>query len=46
MEKILKAMKEAIIDGDADEAADLAKKAIEEGINPLDALENGYGKGM
>lgn len=46
MEEILNAMKEAIIDGDADEAADLAKKAIEEGINPLDALENGYGKGM
>ena len=45
MEDLLKAMKEAIIDGEADEAADLDQKAIDEKISPLDALANGQGQG-
>ena len=46
MAEILQQMQKAIIDGDADEAAQLARKALEQDINPLTALEEGYGKGM
>jgi len=45
-EELLKAMAQSIIDGEADVAADLAKQAIDAGMNPLDAITNGYMLGV
>ena len=41
-EELLKAMAQSIIDGEEDVAADLAKQALDAGMNPLDAITNGY----
>ncbi len=43
---LLKALQQAVIDGDTQETETLAKKAVKEGINPLLALEEGLGKGI
>jgi len=45
-EELLKAMAQSIIDGEAEVAADLAKQALEAGMNPLDAITNGYMLGV
>jgi len=39
-------MKEAIIERDVDKAVELAKLSLEKGVNPIDAIEKGYGAGM
>lgn len=39
-------MKQSIIDGDPDLAADLACKAVAQGINPLEALNQGFVPGV
>lgn len=41
-EKLFAAMVESIIDGEDDAAVELAKQAIAEGINPLDAINKGF----
>ncbi|HSO11635.1 MAG TPA: B12-binding domain-containing protein [Anaerolineales bacterium] len=41
-EELLKAMAQSIIDGEADVAADLAKQAVDAGMDPLDAITKGY----
>lgn len=46
MSELYNQMKEAIINLDTDEAVKLANKAVAEGIEPLDAIENGFAKGM
>ena len=45
-EELYKAMAQCIIDGDAEEAERLARKAIEQGIDPLDAINKGYVLGV
>jgi len=45
-EELLKAMAQSIIDGEAEVAADLAKQAIDAGMNPLDAITKGYMLGV
>ena len=45
-EELLKAMAQSIIDGEAEIAADLAKQALEAGMNPLDAITKGYMPGV
>lgn len=41
-ENIFELMAQSIIDGEADEAESLAKQSIELGIDPLDAINNGF----
>ena len=41
-EELFKAMAQSIIDGDTDEAEKLAKKSIELGLDPLDAINKGF----
>ena len=45
-EELLKAMAQSIIDGESEVAADLAKQAVEAGMNPLDAITKGYMPGV
>jgi trimethylamine corrinoid protein len=40
------AMRRSILDGSADQAGDLAKKALEQGIGPLEAIDQGFVPGM
>jgi corrinoid protein of di/trimethylamine methyltransferase len=41
-EELFQAMAQSIIDGDADEAENLARQSIEQGIDPLDAINKGF----
>jgi len=41
-EEFFKAMAQSIIDGDADEAERLAQKAIDQGMDPLEAINKGF----
>lgn len=43
---LLKALQQAVVDGDIQETEALANKAVQEGIDPLLALEEGLGKGI
>lgn len=45
-EELLKAMAQSIIDGEAEVAADLAKQAVEAGVDPLEAITKGYVAGV
>lgn len=45
-EELLKAMAQSIIDGEAEVAADLAKQAVEAGMDPLEAITKGYVSGV
>ncbi|NTU56632.1 MAG: hypothetical protein HGA79_10325, partial [Anaerolineales bacterium] len=45
-EELLKAMAQSIIDGEAEVAADLAKQAVEAGVEPLEAITKGYMPGV
>jgi len=42
----LSAMRQSIIDGSPDVAAELAQQALTQGVAPLDAINNGYVPGM
>ena len=46
MGDIFKEMEQAIIDGDEELCASLAQKAIDENVDPAEAIEKGYAKGM
>ena len=46
MESIFEEMEQAIIEGDEELSASLAQKAIDERIDPAEAIEKGYAKGM
>ncbi len=46
MELLLKAMADSVIAGEADDAARLAQQAINQGIDPLDAINKGFVPGM
>ncbi|MCS7283645.1 MAG: corrinoid protein [Anaerolineae bacterium] len=43
---LFQAMAQSIIDGDPDLAAELARKAIEQGIDPLEAINKGFVPGV
>lgn len=45
-EEILKKAAQAVIDGDEDAAEEIARKAIAEGINPVDVISDGLSAGM
>jgi corrinoid protein of di/trimethylamine methyltransferase len=45
-EGLFKVMAQAVIDGDDEEATALAKSALEQGIDPLEAINKGYTAGM
>jgi len=45
-EELFKKMAQAVIDGDDDEAAALAQQALDEGISPLEAINQGFTPGM
>ncbi len=45
-EAMFQAMAQSIIDGDPEEAERLAKQALQEGINPLEAINKGYVLGV
>jgi len=44
--ELLQLMKQAIIDGDPDKARELSQRAITEGINPVEAINNGFVPGL
>lgn len=43
---LFEAMAQSIIDGEADEAAQLARQSIEQGIEPVEAINQGYVVGL
>jgi corrinoid protein of di/trimethylamine methyltransferase len=45
-EELFKAMAQSVIDGDADQSAELARKALAQGIAPLDAINEGFVAGV
>ena len=45
-EELYKEMAKSVIDGDDEEADVLARKALEQGIEPLEAINKGYTAGM
>jgi len=45
-EELFKQMAQAVIDGDPDQAQVLARKALDTGIDPLEAINKGYTGGM
>ena len=45
-EELYQAMAQSIIDGDADVSVELAQKALQAGINPLDAITKGFVVGV
>jgi len=45
-EVLFKQMAQAVIDGDDDEATALAQQALEQGVDPLAAINKGYTAGM
>jgi corrinoid protein of di/trimethylamine methyltransferase len=45
-QELFQAMAQSIIDGDTDVAAELAKQAIETGVAPLDAINEGFVRGI
>jgi corrinoid protein of di/trimethylamine methyltransferase len=45
-EELFQAMSQSIIDGEADVAAELARQSIDMGIDPLEAINQGFVKGV
>jgi corrinoid protein of di/trimethylamine methyltransferase len=45
-EDLFAAMRQSIIDGDPDEAAELAREALDEGVDPLEAIDLGFVPGI
>ncbi len=45
-EELFKQMAQAVIDGDPDQAQALAQKALDSGVDPLEAINRGYTPGM
>ena len=45
-EDLFKLMAQAVIDGDDDEATALAQQGLEQGVDPLEAINKGYTAGM
>lgn len=45
-EEIFKKLEKAVVDGDDEKARELAKEALQVGVDPLDAIEKGLAKGV
>lgn len=45
-DELFQAMAQSVIDGDPDAAADLARRAVEQGIDPLEAINRGFVPGV
>ncbi len=45
-DELFRAMAQSIIDGDPDAAADLARRALEAGVDPLEAINKGFVPGV
>jgi corrinoid protein of di/trimethylamine methyltransferase len=45
-EELFKLMAQAVIDGDDDEAGDLARQALAQNVDPLEAINKGFTAGM
>jgi len=45
-EELFNAMRQSVIDGDTDQAAALARQALDQGIDPLEAINKGYVLGV
>ena len=45
-QELYSAMAQSIIDGEVDDAARLAQQAVDDGVNPLDAINEGFVKGL
>ena len=45
-QELFEAMRKAVVDGDPDEAAALAERALAEGVDPLLAIDEGYVPGL
>lgn len=45
-DELFESMKQSIIDGDPDRAREVSQRAITEGINPLEAIHNGFLPGL
>ena len=45
-DQLLTAMRQSVIDGDAVAATDLARQALDTGMDPLDAIDNGFVPGL
>jgi len=45
-EELFKQMAQSIIDGDPEQAVELARQALEQGVDPLAAITKGYAPGM
>ena len=45
-EELYKQMAQAVIDGDDEEATELAHRALDQGVDPLEAINKGYTAGM
>jgi corrinoid protein of di/trimethylamine methyltransferase len=45
-DELFESMKQSIIDGDEEQAATLAQQALAQGIDPLDAINDGYVPGI
>ena len=45
-EDLFTAMRQSVIDGEAEEAVDLAREALAAGIDPLEAIDQGYVPGI
>jgi corrinoid protein of di/trimethylamine methyltransferase len=45
-DELFKRMAQAVIDGEAEDAATLARQALDEGVDPLEAINKGFTAGM
>lgn len=45
-EELLAAMSESVIEGEIERAEELARQALAEGVDPLEAIEQGYARGI
>jgi corrinoid protein of di/trimethylamine methyltransferase len=45
-DELLSAMRQSIVDGEAEQAADLARQALAQGIDPLAAIDQGFVPGV
>lgn len=45
-DELFQAMAQSVMDGDPDAAADLARRAVEQGIDPLEAINKGFVPGV
>ncbi len=45
-QELLAAMSESVIEGEIERAAELARQALDQGMDPLEAIEQGYARGI